>query len=373
MLRKNIVAILCCTAALTLTLGIGCKKKKAEPKSSAPAGMTAAPVKSMDVPAPMGMTPKSAMTVGTPAVMGTTPAVATKPGRVGAMPIPADMPIFHINIKAAKATALYKKYEPKLKAALTKAMAGGKGKVFQGMIKQCKLDPMTVIDGVTFSKPLDSKKEDDMILLVTGTFDAPKLIECMKPVMTANKIVFKDRTVGTKKGYTITVDKENVLVLPLGNNGFGMFGGPMAERAIGVLSGKEQSIEDSALYKTVAATVNAKTVMQILVPKIPAALTAKLPMPILKDIQAATVTLSLPGGGLDFQAGILIGDNAKAQKLARALPMLLNIVKAKLGAVGAQVTQNLKVTADAGWVRIALKLDQATFAKVQGLLTGMFK
>ncbi|MFH2005125.1 MAG: hypothetical protein ABI333_00930 [bacterium] len=367
-MRRNIATILCLTAVLGLVMVAGCKKKQGAKPGAGSSDMTG-PEAGMKAPPKADMDPMdpAAGMQGT-AVMRPVAAAPGK-GRLGALPIPADQPIFSVFLKAARATPLYKKYEGKIKEMLTGAL--DKHKVLKSLVDKCKLNPLTNVDGVTLSHPLESEKPDDTIIIIWGSFDTGKLMSCMEPEMKAAKVEYKAATVAGKKGFAVKMKGEDSLVLALDAKTFAMVGGAYIAKATAVLEGKKQSVEDTALYKEGKSRMTADTVLAVLVPAVPAAITAKMPIPLLKGIKAAAAMISMPAGGFDLQAGVDLGDEGKAKQTAKALPMLLGIVKAKLGAVGAQLLQNLKVSSDKSWVKIALALDKATFEQVQGMVTKM--
>ena len=110
---------------------------------------------------------------------------------------------------------------------------------------------------------------------------------------------------------------------------------------------------------------------RIFVPKIPAALMAKVQFPIAKKVRTVAAMIGVPEDGLEVHVGADFGDEKTAKTLARTLPALLGFAKAKLGAIGAKLLKNLKVKAEGTWVRLALTTDKATFETLQGMAMKM--
>lgn len=368
MSRRNIATITCLAAALSLVLVVGCKKKQAD--SSSKGGMTAStegmkkpPVADMDPMDPAGM--QSSMST-------TGPAATPGKGRVGALPIPHDYMIITVYLKAVRASALYKKHESELKAMIGKAMA--ERKALSDVVKKCKVDILTGVDGVTVGHSTANRDPEATVIIAWGGFDTGKLMACLKPEMKKAKIEFKDVTVGGKKGVEVTMKGKTATVLALGPSSLAMLGKPVMAQAKAVLEGKLQSIEDTPIFKEGAKLVKAKpaTILSVLVPRIPASLTAKVQFPIAKKIRTVTAMVGVPGDGLEVHVGADFGDEKTAKTLARTLPALLGFAKAKLGAIGAKLLQNLKVKADGTWVRLAVTVDKETFESLQSLALKTF-
>lgn len=360
MSRRNIATITCLAAAFTLVLAAGCKKKKA------PEGTKGdmAPAMAMKAPPMADMDPMD------PAMqaMGTRPVATPGKGRVGAMPIPHDFMIVTAYLKAMRATALFKKYEPKLKAMVDAALA--KRKELSAMLTKCKVDILKGVDGVTLGHSTENQDPEATVIIAWGGFDTAKLLACLKPEMKKAKLEFKDATVGGKKGIEVTMKGKSATVVALDDKTLAMFGKPVVAKAQLVLEGKLQSIEDTPHYKEGAKLLKAKpaTVLSVLVPKIPASLTAKVQFPIAKKVRTVMAMVGVPNDGLDVRLAADFGDEKTAKTLARTLPALLGIAKAKLGAIGAKLLANLKVKAEGTWVRLALVTDKATFEKIQGMI-----
>ncbi len=368
MSRRNLATITCLAAALSFVVVTGCKKKQADnagKSGMAPAadGMKQAPVADMDPMNPAAM--QSGMNAK---------AVAPKAGkgRVGAMPIPFDFNIVSFYLKAVRASGLYKAHEAKLKAMIASAMV--KQKALADMVKKCKVDLLTGVDGVTIGNDSAGQSPEATIIIAFGGFDSSKLMACIKPELKTAKIVFKDVTIGGKKGVEATLNGKSMTVLILGPSTLAMIGKPVVAKAQAVLEGKLQSIEDTAHYKAGAKVIKTKpaTILSLLVPKIPAAMMAKVQFPIAKKIRTVTAIIGVPADGLDVQLGADFGDDKTAKTLARTLPALLGFVKAKLGAMGAKLMKNLKISADGSWVRIALTADKETFASLQAMVMKKF-
>ncbi len=364
MFRRNIATIICLSAVLSLSLMTGCKKKqpakadKADPMAPAK-GMKAAPTADMD---PMGMSGG----MNTPR-----PVVKPGKGRAGAMPIPYNYMVITAYLKAMRASAFYKKHEAALKKMLTGALA--KRKVLSDMVAKCKVDLITGVDGVTLGHAMDNKDPEATAIIAWGGFDTAKLMACMKPEMTKQKIAFKEVTIGGKKGVELKVKDRQLTVLALSASSLAVLGKPVVAKGQAVLEGKLQSVEDTALYKKNAAKIKAKpaTIISVIVPTVPASLTAKVQFPIAKKIRTVCAMIGVPADGLEANIGADFGDEKTAKTLARTLPALMGFFKAKPGAMGAKLLQNLKVKADGTWVRIALTADKATFEKLQGMAMGL--
>lgn len=371
MLRKNLASILVVAAAVSFSLTAGCKKKQAastkggDDMSGGMPAMKVAMKAGDEMAADMRARPADSMA----------PRAAIVPGRAGALPIPADFMFVHINLKAARGTALYKQFEPKIKELIEKSMA--KEKMAKALLETCKLNPMSTVDDLMVGVSMAGGKDTAVIAVLKGSFDTAKVMACMKPEMAKNKIPPTDVTIAGKKGIKFKVKNEESTVIMLSANTFAMADDKMQSKLAAVLSGKLGSIEDSPMYKEYAPQANKDTVLTMLVPTVPAAATASLPLPILKDIKSVAMMLGLPGGGLDLKVALNIGDKTKAEKLAKSLPLLVNLAKAKLPQVGATIAQNLKVNADNGWVKMALVLNKADFGKlvdtVKGMLGGVLK
>jgi hypothetical protein len=364
MSRRNIATIICLAAALSFALAAGCKKKQAD--SGTKGGMTAPIGKGMKAPPVSDMDPMD------PAGM-TTKRIAPTPGkgRVGALLIPHDYNIITAYLKAVRSTALYKKHEAKLKAMIASAMA--QRKALADMASKCKVDILTGVDGVTIGNDTASKDPEATVIVASGGFDTGKLMACIKPEMKKAKIELKDVTVGGKKGVEVTMDGKTVTVLVLGPASLALLGKPVVAKAKAVLEGKLLSIEDTPTFKEIAKLVKAKpaTILSVFVPRIPASITDKVQFPIAKKVRTVIVMVGLPDDGLEVHLGADFGDEKTAKTLARTLPALLGFVKAKLGAIGAKLLQNLKVKADGTWVRVDLQADKATFATLQDMAMGM--
>lgn len=366
MSRRNTATIICLAAAFSLVLAAGCKKKQADGGNKG--GMTG-PVKGMKAPPTADMDPMGpAMAAG----MNTArPALKPGKGRVGALPVPYDFMIITAYLKAVRASALYKKYEPKLKAMIAGAMA--KRKQLAAMLTKCKVDILGGVDGVLIGHSTEDKNPESTVIVAWGGMDTGKLLACMKPELKTAKVEFKDVTIGGKKGIEVTMNGKVGVVLALSPKSVAMIGKPVLAKAQSVLEGKLQSIEDTALYKTGVQMIKAKpaTILSVLVPRIPAALTAKVQFPIAKKIRTVAAMVGVPGDGLEVHVGADFGDEKTAKTLARTLPALLGFAKAKLGAIGAKLLKNLKVKADGTWVRLAITTDKATFEKLQGMAMGL--
>jgi len=367
MSRKNIAMIICLAASLSLVLMAGCKKKTADGGSksgmtASDTGMKAPPTADMDPMDPDGMQP---------GMSAARPVAKPGKGRVGAMPIPYDFMIITAHLKAARKTALYKKYEPKIKAMFAGAMA--KRKALADMLKTCKVDVLNGVDGVTVGHSTDNQDPEATVILAWGGFDTGKLMACMKPELKKAKIEFKDATIGGKEGVEVTMKGKSATVLALSPSSLVMLGKPVVALATAVLEGKLQSIEDTANYKEGAKMLAAKpaTILSVLVPKIPASLMAKVQFPIAKKVRTVAAMIGVPDDGLEVHVGADFGDDKTATSLARTLPALLGFAKAKLGAIGAKLLENLKIKAEGTWVRLALTTDKATFEKLQGMVMGL--
>jgi hypothetical protein len=301
-------------------------------------------------------------------------------GRAGALPIPADYVYVKLNLKAARGTALYKQFEAQIKDAMTKAMAKDNKGIAKALIETCKLDPTTTIDEVVLAMALGkSTEKGDAIAVISGSFDGAKLMACVKPELEKAEVTFKDVTIGGKKGMQMKgkEGKENTVV-ELGGNTFALANGENQAKMAAVLEGKSPSIEDAPLYKQTLGLGNADTILTVIVPTIPESLTAAAPMPFLKEIKAANMLIGLPAGGIDLKAGLDMGENEKAEKLAKSIPLLIGVVKGKLpGGIGETVAEALKVKAEGGWVKVGLALDKAAFDKLlkvaQEMLGGALK
>jgi hypothetical protein len=369
MSRRNIATITCLAAALSFVLVVGCKKKQADNAGqggmtpSADQGMKTPPVADMDPMDPAAMQPG----------MNTKPAaVNTGKGRVGAMPIPHDFLIISVYLKAARGSALFKKHEPKIKSMLAGAMA--ERKILADMLKKCKVDLLTGVDGVTVSHSTSSEDPEAGVVIAWGGFDTAKLMACIKPELKTVKIVFKDVTIGGKKGIEATLKGKTVTVLALGPASLAMIGKPVVAKAQAVLEGKLLSIEDTPNYKKGAELIKAKpaTILSLLVPKIPPKYLAKIQFPIAKKVRALVAMVGVPAGGLEVHAGADFGEEKTAKSLARTLPALLGMVKAKFGAMGAKLLKNLKIKADGSWVRLAITVDKETFGTLQAMVMKKF-
>ncbi len=369
MARRNITTIICLVAALGFASAAGCKKKKTDDagKGSAPASMAT----SMG-PAAMGSVgPMSGRPMAATPMRPARPAATAGKGRVGAMPIPHDFMIITAHLKAVRATALYKKYEAKLKAMISGAMA--KHKQLADVMAKCKVDLLSSVDAVSLGHPVDKKDAESTVLLVRGGFDAAKLLGCITPEMKKANVQVSDVTVGGKKGVTMTLAGKQMTVLVLAPKAVALIGQPVLARARQVLEGKLQSVEDTAVFKDGVKAVKAKpaTVLSLLVPRIPAALTARVQFPIAKKIRTVVAMIGLPGDGLEVNLAADFGDEKTASTLARTLPTLLGFAKAKLGAIGAKLLKHLKVKADGTWVRLSLHADKELFEKLQGMAMGL--
>jgi len=372
MFRRNIATITCLAAAFSFMLVAGCKKKQAD--SSSKSGMTPS-TEGMKKPPVADMDPMdpSAMQQGMAARPGPKPGK----GRVGALPIPYDFMIVTAYLKAGRKSALYKKHEPKLKKLLAGAMA--KQKALADMVKKCKVDIIKGVDGVTVGHSAVNQDPKATVIIAWGGFDTGKLMACMKPEMKKAKVEFKDVTLAGKKGIEVTMDGKSATILVLGPASLAMVGKPVLDKAKAVLEGKLQSIEDTALFKERAGQLKAKpaTILSVLVPRIPAAFLAKVQFPIAKKVRTVVAMIGLPDDGLEVNVAADFGDEKTAKTLARTLPALLGFAKAKLGAIGAKLLQNLKVKAEGTWVRLALTADKATFETLQSMamkmVSGMVK
>lgn len=369
MLQKTVVRFLVVTAALGLLAGAGCKKKKAEkPAESKTAAAMAAGMqadamgaahKASMRPASMGAGPMDARRVA--------PAAAWKPGL---LPFPADAVLVRLNLKAARASSLYKAFQAKIKAFLDKETA--KDEILKAMFTKCGMNPMTDVNEVIIGASLAGTAKGNMIAVVKGTFDTAKAFACMAPIVKKNKV--KDVTVAGKKGAIYKTKKgEQVTYLPLDAHTLLVAGAAAQARLGDLLSGKAPSITGTPLFKQYGPKVGANTLIAVLLPTLPASLTAKMPLPVLKGIKSVALMLALPAGGFDLKGALDVGDNAKAGKLAKAIPMFIGMAKAKLGAVGNTIVQNFKSKADGTWVKLSLTLNKADFAKVMGMAKGLLK
>jgi hypothetical protein len=358
MSRRNIAKIVCLAALFSLVLGAGCKKKKAaggdQGGMTAPQGMKVPPTADMDPVEPQGTMTRAR------------PAAVPGKGRVGALPIPHDFMIITAHLKVLRGTALFKKHEPKMKAMLDSAMA--KHQAIAAIAGKCKVDVLKGVDRVTIGHSTENQDREATVIIASGGFDTAKLMACMKTEMKKTKMAFKDVTVGGKQGLEIMIEANPYTVLALGPKSLVMLGKPVVALAQSVLEGKLQSIVDTALYKEVAKLAQGKpaTILSLLIPN-PEPLTAKVQFPIAKKIRTVVAMIGVPGDGLEVNAGADFGDDKTAKSLARTLPALLGFAKAKLGALGAKLLQNLKISADGTWVRLALTADKETFEKLQDM------
>lgn len=353
MYRMKLPLVFICIAGLLAAAG--CKKKSDPPKS--PTGEAKSDPRPTD---PGEVKPRDA------------DQTAPIQGRVGALAIPADFIFVRLNLKAARTTALYKEHEAKLKKMLTDAIAKDEKGAGKALVEICKLDPTSNVDEVSLGISADGGEKSEPIVLISGSFDSGKLMACMKPEMEKVGVTPKDVTVSGKTGMQFTSrEGKETTVLLISANSFAMTAGANQAKLAAVLGGKSPSIEDTPLYKATAPQVNTDTLVTALVPKLPESMTSAAPIPVLKDIKALSALLGLPDDGLDLKLALHIGDNEKADQLAKSLPMLVGLLKSKLPELGEALSQALKVKAADGWVRVNLALDKATFGKLMKTLEGM--
>ncbi len=369
MLRKNFAAILMVSAALGLTLGVGCKKKESDSDSKGgkaiPKGGKKAPMEIME-PARERARPMRARAA--------TPRARIK-ARAGALPVPADYTFVHLNLKAARGTALYKQFEPRIKKMIADLQA--EQPMMKTLFETCKVNPLTTVNDVMLGMSMGGAKKAAVIMVVKGDFDTAKAMACVKPAMKKAKIEPSDVTVQGKKGLKFTAKGKETTLLAFSEDTFVAATGDVQSKMTDVLEGKAPSVTDAPLYKEFAPKATKDTVLSVIVPSIPASATSSMPLPVLKDIKSVAMMIGMPDGGLDIKVALNIGDPQKAAKLAKSLPMLVNLAKSKLPQVGNTIAQNLKVKSDKGWVRVALALNKDDFKKlltsVKGMLGGALK
>jgi len=362
MLQKTVVRLFVVAMAAGMLVGAGCKKK-----AQKPSGTSAKSAMASDMQAPSGMRRAAAR----PGARRATHARTAPRGpawKPGSLPVPADAALVRLNLKAARASALYKTFEPKIKAWMDKNAA--KEEVLKAMVTKCGVNPLTSVDEVVVGVSLGSSAKGDIIFLVKGSFDTAKALACMAPMVKKDKV--KDMTIAGKKGAVYKDKKgEQFGVLPVDAHTVLFAGGKMLAKLGDLLGGKAPSITGTTLFKQYGSKVSADTLVAVLVPNLPASVTGKMPLPVLKGLKSLAVMLSLPAGGLDIKAVLDLGDKDKADKLAKALPMLIGVAKAKLGALGNTIVQNFKSKADGTSVKLSLVLSKADFEKVVGMAKGM--
>lgn len=357
--RKSLGSLLLCSLSLTLVVGVGCKaKKKSKP--------SAADTMSADTMGPDALGPKGVMKAVSR--RKPRPAIKIKP-RKGALPVPVNAPVIHINLKRLKAAPVFQKYRHELEKRWKEYLA--ESEILKGLVTACKLDIWTSFDAITASMTMGARKGG--LTLIEGPFDSEKVLACgRKAVLDKLKIKATDITVEGHKGYSFKAGGYDMGILALDKNRILFTMGPMVESAHAVLTGKKPSIEDHPFYKKMKAKTTPDTVLSALVASFPTAITSRLPISLLRDLRGAAVTLGLPGEGMAVGMEIDIGDEQKAKSVAQNLPMLLNMIKSRVPQIE-EVSKRMKTQADKGWLHIAINLDKETFGKVQGLLDGYLK